>query len=709
MPHPTKNISLEQLLGETEKKISVDALTLYYAIRTHLWVVILCICICGAAALRRYLKAPLVYIAKTTLVIDGKDMKILKEGNPAEVYTLDQLNTIIAGIRSHKFLVRVVEKLKNDPNAKLSLEKEFPNASSDTIASILEPSIHPALRDATRLIDFTIANKDEMLALQIADTLTHEFLRYQFEQRLANNTTASQFLLEESQRLRDQLQKSEEDLHQYKVENNAVSLTENQDTVIAQLKSINEKLTQVKSQRLTLESDITHAKQLANKSDQLILLPSIGSLQAITLLQTEIANKESEIAVLSQNYKPKHPKYAAAIIQLQHLKEQLNEAVLHSADNLESSYRTMLETEHQFETALKEQEQKALKLNQLSIQYNTRMREMQSNRAMFEAVLNRLKESDFLKKIDDAPFQIAEETIVTGPVRTTSLKIFPLAVFAGVVLGVGIALGLYLLNSSLKTIEEAEAFLELPVIAYIPKENGMQSEKLLNEQFWDKPTSEAFRYLYSSLSYLGHKEERRTFLFASAAPAEGKTFISYNYAVVSAQHGTATLLIDADFHRPMISKLFFNEDRKPGLSDYLKGQASFEEVVYPTNVNGLSVLTAGSHVNNSTELLFSSGFQQLIEKALQNFDRIIVDSAPIAAVSDTLFIAPYIQTICMVVRANKTPRAVIKHAIKLLSDIHCKPAGILLNCLSNLGSSAYYYYYYYSYEKNTREKKSAVA
>ena len=211
--------------------------------------------------------------------------------------------------------------------------------------------------------------------------------------------------------------------------------------------------------------------------------------------------------------------------------------------------------------------------------------------------------------------------------------------------------------------------------------------------------AEAFRCLRASVAMNAHVENQRTFLLTSAAPSEGKSFCSANFAITLAQQGLSTLIIDADLRKPTISRLFFGMHRKPGLSECLLGAIRLKEAVQSSQIEGLSVLTAGGRSPNPSELLSSQPFKELLEEALQNYDRVVIDSAPLLAVSDTQLIAPRVDVICLVIRSFMTPRKMVTRALKTLNEIHIKPTGIVFNCLPAASSYSYYYSgkYYGSY------------
>src|SRR6266571_7039043 len=210
----------------------------------------------------------------------------------------------------------------------------------------------------------------------------------------------------------------------------------------------------------------------------------------------------------------------------------------------------------------------------------------------------------------------------------------------------------------------------------------------------ESPAAEAFRNLRAALSLLGPEAERKVSLFTSAVPNEGKSFTSANYSLALAQQGYRVLLIDGDLRRPNMHRIFrfpeamrknnSEEDSAPGVMDCLVGEADLSSAPRPipageidivtekvavegnflTATGGqLSVLAGGRRAPNPAEILAGPFFGQLVAEAARLFDRVVIDSAPILAVSDTLLMTPHVQTVCFVIRAAKTPRPAVRRAI----------------------------------------------
>ena len=367
-----------------------------------------------------------------------------------------------------------------------------------------------------------------------------------------------------------------------------------------------------------------------------------------------------------------------------------------------SLYESARNTEIALETALREQETAALALNKQSLAYNALAREVESDLALYQSVLNRIKETTVTKEIKPNSVRVVQQASVPErPIKPVPAMVVGLALFAGLGGGVLLALFLNAMDRSLKTVDQAEEYLQVPVLAAIPKFNGTVTDqrKLITDDDADSAESEAFRTLRTALGMLGKKEDRRVSLFTSAVPSEGKTFTSINYSLSLAQQGLRTLIIDCDLRRPMVEKTLINErEQGAGVTDYLTGKKDFQSVVHTTGEENFFYIPAGSRTPNPAELLSQRGLDGLIDEALLHFDRVIVDSAPIHAVSDTLLILNRIQTLCLVVRCRRTPRNSVQRAVQILQEANAPLAGIILNMIPRAkGGYGYYYDSYYSY------------
>jgi capsular exopolysaccharide synthesis family protein len=265
------------------------------------------------------------------------------------------------------------------------------------------------------------------------------------------------------------------------------------------------------------------------------------------------------------------------------------------------------------------------------------------------------------------------------------------------VAGCGSALVARALDNTMSSVDGTETFLGLPVLIAVPR--GRHRREEVGPAVITRPASpeaEAFRTLRTSLSLLPGGGDQRTVLFASAVPGEGKSFCSMNYASALAQQGLRTLLIDGDLRRPSLQRVLGMGDPEKGrsLSDCLRQPELLAASARSTLVENLFLLNDAEGRAGGAELVARDGMAELIRRATEAFDRVVIDSAPLIAVSDALHVAKHVQTLCLVVHAGRTPRRLVRRACGLLKDVAGRsPTGIVLNQTPRGFSASYDYYY----------------
>jgi len=428
----------------------------------------------------------------------------------------------------------------------------------------------------------------------------------------------------------------------------------------------------------------------------------------------------------------------AAKASLADAKDKLREAVLAQPAILRNAIEQSKATETSLNRALQDQQGVAVALNRTAIGYQELARQAETDRALYESVLRQIKETSLSKDVKANAVSVIEHSPLPGsPVSPRPTRTILLGLLGGLAVGLAFVLGADALDRSIKTVDQAENSLGLPVFAAVPETSdegpvsrlkrkskrapGSSNYRVVVETP-ESPAAEAFRNLRAALALLGPEAERKVSLFTSAVPNEGKSFTSANYSLALAQQGYRVLLIDGDLRRPTMHKIFrfpsvrnnSAEKSEPGIIDCLLGEADVASAARQipageiqivdgnTAVTGniltatggqLSVLAGGRRSPNPAEILAGPFFGRLITEAGMHFDRVVIDSAPILAVSDTLLMTPHVQTLCIVVRAAKTPRQAVRRAISLLAKSGIRPAGLVLNRLRRSRGVGYYYYY----------------
>jgi capsular exopolysaccharide synthesis family protein len=423
-------------------------------------------------------------------------------------------------------------------------------------------------------------------------------------------------------------------------------------------------------------------------------------------ISKDVATHENDFVLIRQRYREKHPKYAMAVRSLDGLDRQLAINALKVRSRIQESlriaYENALTSKEGLAAQLHDAESNALNLSDVAVQFNALSREYESDKAQFESINTRLRETKVETQLTPERIHVIQPALVPELPASPKIKlIFALALIGGLGAGLGISFVLESINTSFRTVDEAEQYLALPVLGTVPKLAKGKSEgnKLVAAEGSTSTGAEVFRTLRTTLSMLGREQDRKTYLFTSSLPSEGKTFTSLNYAVSLAQQDLRTLLVDIDLRRPSVED-FFTGKRSflPGVTDYFLGRKKFEEVcLQRKDIPKLFWMPSGSAVPNPAELLMKVDFQEFLKEGLSQFDRIVIDTAPLLPVSDTLLLASKVQTVVLVVHGCKTSRKVVERSVQLLNKANAPIGGIVLNLMPNRRFSGYYYSYYHGY------------
>jgi succinoglycan biosynthesis transport protein ExoP len=559
------------------------------------------------------------------------------------------------------------------------------------------------------------------------------------------------YLLLEEERFKKNLQKSETAANEYKAQNpdalqlgGGTAATGSQGSggakgglVEDNLQDINTKLAGARTDQLRLEGQLQQVEQRGNNIDALLALPVISGAPMVADARAKIIQIEAGITTLALRYKDKHPRMMAAKASLAEAKEKLRQAVLAQPQILRNTIDQTKTAQASLQQALQAQQGVAVNLNRTAIGYQELARQAETDRALYESVLRQIKDTNLTKDVKANAVSVIEHAALpTFPVSPRPSRTIMLNLLGGLAVGLALVFGIDALDRSIKTVDQAESTVGLPVFAAVPDTSDegpisrlkRRTKAFRNSNYRvvvetpESPAAEAFRNLRAALSLLGPEAERKVSLFTSAVPSEGKSFTSANYSLALAQQGYRVLLIDGDLRRPNVHKIFrlpaaqnnSEEDTAPGVTDCLVGEADIAsaarqipageiqlvdesteltESILAATGGQLFVLAGGRRAPNPAEILAGPFFGQLVAKAATLFDRVVIDSAPILAVSDTLLMMPHVQTVCIVVRAAKTPRAAVRRAITLLAKSGIRPAGLVLNRLRRSRGVGYYYYY----------------
>jgi len=678
------------------------------------WLIVLLTGLAVAGAWIYLGKQSPVYASRATLEVESEQANVvnIQDVKDNRIATLDAINTVVQNLTNNTLMLAVAKRIgRTQEWEALNPTGQITPAQESQLAASVRDQLAVSLRRNTRLINVIAEASDPEKARALADAVTTEFLLSLGDDRSRVGKEASTFLIEEADRLRKKLDESENKVAKYRLENNAVSVEQNQNIIVGRLTTLNVEVTDTSTKKAALQADLRALEAVDPKNtEDMMRLPSVAALPQVAVLRTALTAKEADFAAVEERYLELHPKYVAAQSELNDLRSKFRDAVREAGAQLRQQFDTFVETESNLKALLAEQEKKALELDRMTIPYRVLQREAESDRQLYETILTRLKETDVTKGVKKSPYRVVEEPMVSSlPIRPNRMKTMMTATLLGLAAAIGLILLLDHLDSSIRTVDQAESELGLPVLAAVPemKADAMPLGGTVLQHAPGSSQAEAFRSLRASLSLLGDESRRRIFLVTSSIPLEGKTFSSLNLAAALASQGLNTVLVDADLRRPALSASLIGTEKRRGeeyrgLSDVLSGLVPLAKVIQETPVENLYLVPAGRRAPNPAELLAQPLTAKVIEALAAAYDRVVIDSAPINAVSDSLSLAGHAHAVCMVVRFGKTPRRAITRALQLLNQTGANMAGLVMNRVpSNRGAAYYYYYYGDSYVKDS--------
>jgi polysaccharide biosynthesis transport protein len=675
-----------------------------FLLQRRLWLLLLLVGIGTLGTLVFFLRQPKIYQARTVIQVEQFETKVfgsrVEDIETAEPETDDYLQTTAQDLTSNSLLIVVAQKLglDKDPDLFPGVNKGEKYTDAE-IADAMRNIVHVAIRKSTRLIDIFAEDTKPERARDIAEAVVQVYLRQTFEQQYKTTLMATQVLQEKADQLKKNLEASEQKLQAYKEQHNAVSLESGEDIITAKLKDLNARAIDAKNNRIRLESDIETLRKIPNTDSQRMLqIGSVAAISQVAQARAEVEKAEADLATLQKRYLPLHPKYIAAVTQIQRYKQDLQESLRDAGKILETQYLAAKESEDKLNALLNEQEQASLELSKLAIPYNTLKREVESYKSMYDALNSRIRETTISTGVEKNPFRVVEDAFVpNAPIKPEIVKNTAIAFGISLAIALTVIILMDTLDESIRSIDDAESFLGLPALAVIPESTSKGAAT--KDAFFSNESkpAEAFRTLRASLSLLGTDDSaRRVFLMTSAVPAEGKSFSALSLAHGFALNGHRTVLVEGDMRRPTFYTAFpgLATRETPGLTDVLSGNRTTDEVLVQSPEENLNIIFAGSRAPNPAELLAHGAFDRVVEELKKDFDRIIVDTAPINSVSDTLMMISAVQYVCLIVRPAKTRRRAVARAIGLIGKANGVLAGFVINRAKfNVGSGYYYYYY----------------
>ena len=636
----------------------------------------------------------------------GVDTSLLED--PEDRAAID---TQIGILQTDALAMQVIKDLHLDKNPKFTGRVEQPG-NEDRLVKSFHKSLRISKVKGTRLIEIKFRSTDPQLSADVVNGLAKEYVDHYYRSQFQVNAQISSFLANQLKELQSKVEQSQQRLLAYQKQSGLFGLDNKQNLVTAKLDDLNRGLTAAEADRI--QKEVNYRLAVLGRPE---LIAKLEPDNLITRLRAQMADLESQIAQASVQLGPAHPKMIELSKQLDQARRSIDAEVSTIGKRITYDYKSALGRERILRDALEAQKQTADKLYANAVQSEILKHEFETNRKLYEDLLQKQKEVGISASLKSSNIWIVDPARPPKlPVEPDIRRNFALSLMFGIFGGVFLAFGLAKMSEkTISTLEQARLLSPLAALGVLPllkttSRNGA-ARQLTSVSGDVKPelvsllqplslAAESYRAMLTPLM-LSAATPPRIILVTSAVPGEGKTTVCTNTAILLARLHRRVLLVDADLRRPSIHRAM-RLSCNTGLGALLRKSVTFEEaVIQRAEVPNLYILPAGPvMLPDDTELLVS-GFKDLVDRWRDQFDHIIIDTPPVLPMTDAVRMSVEADSVILVIRSGQIARDTFLRAQDLLRRVNARVAGFVLNG-AELDSSDFRYYYSYHSQHQTK-------
>lgn len=602
-----------------------------------------------------------------------------------QVVGQDDFLTQVEIMTSEQIINRVVQRLTQ---AELS-EVVDPYRDSDFFSGPLSAeeviarhrTVQP--KKSTFIVTVGYTHRTKEIAKKMTDYFIDEICKYNMEIRALRANPAIETTRQKIESLEKKIEMERQERVKLVQQENLLEL--DMGTAANELSDINRQLDAEKKNyddQLAILNEIDKAKK---EGSSLLEQPAITGNTHVGALLSRRAEQRIAIGSMLERYGDKHPELIRAKEQLAATENELSLAVAKAEAEFNAN---LIAAKRRYESAKLRQVEKTMKLQKMR-EASTRLETLTAQLKNDEELLQRLR----INLEDQSLSLTTTSTSIIQPLDTASVPNMPsnknfllnalFAIVAGTAVGAGVIILLSFLDDRVKTSKDVEMFLKLPLLASVKRirgrKNGLVEKATMVASGKNSRVTESFISLYSALKIGEASRNAKVIAVTSTTPSEGKTFVSSNVSEVYASNGEHVLLLDADLRLPNIARSLGIDDSNVGIRRYLEDNAPLEECIVKDFIPDMDVLPAGSAFKNPTRVINSKKFLEMLRQLRERYDRIIIDTPPIAAVSDILNILPNCDGVIFTIKFNTNPRLLVRNSLRRLEEAKVPIFGAVLN------------------------------
>jgi succinoglycan biosynthesis transport protein ExoP len=545
----------------------------------------------------------------------------------------------------------------------------------------------------SRLVDVSFTSPDPALSARVANSWTEHFIESNMARRFEATSYARRFLEDRLEKIRQRLEESERLLVAFAARQKIINLPASSGSasgaqsdrpiMVDDLATLNQALSAATADRLRAQSRLSGVSGGATAEG----LENV----AINQLRQKRGEAQAELARLLAQFQPDYPPAQALREQVARYDVEIAREEARVGSTLRNQYSEAVRRESLLRERVEQLKGNLLDLRRRSIQYNIYQRDVDTNRQLYEGLLQRYKEIGVAGGVGSNNIAIVD--VAQVPDRPSSPRLllnFLLSLVLGLALAALVTFALEQIDEAIKDPEELTRETGLPLLGAVPRSQISPLEELKDRK---SPTSEAYLSLQTNLQFSSDHGVPRSLAVTSTRPAEGKSTTSYAVAASLARTGRSVILIDGDMRSPSVHNLIGIENGE-GLSSFLAGSDDLHRLIIPMAEPNLFAITAGANPPNAAELLTSQRLQLMIDRLLESYDNVVIDSPPVVGLADAPLIASRVEAVVFAVESRGVRSSMIRTA---LARLRAANANVIGGVLTKFDPKRAHYGYGYDY------------
>lgn len=704
-----------------------DVRDLFSALARRKWLIMSLAFIMATLALLLSLSMTPIYRASGQIKIDAESKQVLDYGveksSRTRLTNEEFMRTQYQILQSRQLARRVIDTLEmeqlltesKEEDVKKPFYADFLKKIKDQVKSAAGPSNAPPAEviampaevsfleslqiepnGKSQLVGITYDAEDPKLAAAVVNSLIDNFINMTLDSRVSAADHAKKFLSKELIKAKANLEKSESDLVRYEKAKGIVNTGGRPDALISDsLSQLNQAYVRAKNDRIDAEAELR--QRGGSTSGDVRILDNV----VIQNLKGDLQRLQSKYQENLQIYKPGYPLMREIQGQINTTKatlaKELRNIKKSVGQNTRSKFNAAVQKEKELSRELNKAKSTLMSSRDKSIVHNTRLREVESNRDIYEGLRKRMKEVNIAGHVGTNNITKVDSAFVPYAKHSPNTKLnIGLGLIVGLLLGSLIALLLEKMDERIKSVEDLKKLSDLPVLGIFPntKVRGRGRQAVLVTENPNSAMAEAFRSLRTNMLFSTPEGIPKILHLTSSGPSEGKSNTGINLASVFAQTGKTVLMIDADLRKPSLHK-YLQLNNLLGLSDYLTGDFELSEVEQETNVAGLSVISAGAATASPADFLSSNKMMELLQNVSDKYDVVLIDSPPVMGLADALILSNRSSATLFVVSSHEAKKSHVLGALERLKMGYGNVIGFVLTKAREGKKSGYGYDYDY--------------